>query len=154
MPFSILNFKWVWQTQFLSHTSQILKNYVFFIDVQMILLSFFDNPNLKFAIQEKPLLLAHFRPQPGNFCLILPGCGLNLKQKISFSKIADFWIEISKNDSNIISLSLRNTQFFKIWWVWHIRRVRHAHLKFKLQMGMAGSIVEPRPSNFAEKCIF
>ena len=55
-PFSILNFKWVWQTQFLSHTSQILKNYVFFIDVQMVLLSFFDNPNQKYLNQEKPIL--------------------------------------------------------------------------------------------------
>ena len=83
----------------------------------------------------------------------MPGFGLDLKQKISFSKIADFWIEISKIDSNINSLSLRNTQFFKIWWLWRLRRVRHAHLKFKLQMDMAGSIVEPGP-NFAQKCIF
>ena len=49
-PFSILNFKWVWQTQFLSHTSQSLKSYVSFIDVQMILVSFFDIPYQKSAI--------------------------------------------------------------------------------------------------------
>ena len=55
-PFSILNFKWVWQAQFLSHTPQILKNYVSFIDVQMILLSFFDNSNQKSTNQEKPIL--------------------------------------------------------------------------------------------------
>ena len=90
----------------------------------------------------------------GDFGPFFPCCGLNLKQELSFSKIADFWIEVSKNDSNIISLSLRNTQFFKIWWVWRQRYVCHAHLKFELQVGMAGPIVEPRPSNFAQKCIF
>ena len=50
MPFSILNFKWVWQAQFLSHTPQILKNYVFFIDIQMILVPFFDTSNQKSVI--------------------------------------------------------------------------------------------------------
>ena len=30
------------------------ESYVFFIDVQMILLSFFDNPNQKYINQEKP----------------------------------------------------------------------------------------------------
>ena len=61
-PFSILNFKWVWQTQFLSHTSQILKNYVFFIDVQMILVSFFDIPYQKSAIWKKAIFIFNFRP--------------------------------------------------------------------------------------------
>ena len=45
MPFSILNFKWAWQVQFLSHTPVTLKNNVFFIDVQMILVTFFENSN-------------------------------------------------------------------------------------------------------------
>ena len=55
-PFLILNLKWAWQAQFLSHTLAALKSYVFFIDVQMILLSFFDNPNQKYINQEKPIL--------------------------------------------------------------------------------------------------
>ena len=46
----------MWQAQFLSHTPATLKSYVFFIDVQMILLSFFDNPNQKYINQEKPIL--------------------------------------------------------------------------------------------------
>ena len=86
-PFSILNFKWVWQAQFLGHTPQILKNCVFFIDVQMILVPFFDIPNQESAILEKPILRAHSRPQPGNFKQFLPCCGLDLKPKIGFSKI-------------------------------------------------------------------
>ena len=49
-PFSILNFKWVLQAQFLSHTPQILKNCVFFIDVQMMLVPFFDTSNQKSVI--------------------------------------------------------------------------------------------------------
>ena len=55
MPFSNLNLKWALQAQFLSHTPATLKSYVFFIDVQMILLSFFDNPNQKYINQEKPI---------------------------------------------------------------------------------------------------
>ena len=49
-------FQWVWPTQFLSHNPTTLKSYVFFIDVQMILMSFFDNPNQKSTNQEKPIL--------------------------------------------------------------------------------------------------
>ena len=66
-PFSILNFKGVWQAQFLSYIPQILKKYVFSIDVQMILVPFFGIPNPNSAILEKPFLLVYFRPQPGNF---------------------------------------------------------------------------------------
>jgi hypothetical protein len=40
-------FKWAWEAQFLSHTPVTLKSYVFFIDVQMILVSFFKIPNQK-----------------------------------------------------------------------------------------------------------
>ena len=56
MPFSILSLKWVWRAQSLSHNPATLKSYVFFIDVQMILLSFFDNPNQKYVNQEVPIL--------------------------------------------------------------------------------------------------
>ena len=61
-PFSILNFKWVWQTQGLSHTPKILKNYVFFIDIQMILLSLFDTSNQKSIVWKKAILIFKFRP--------------------------------------------------------------------------------------------
>ena len=49
-PFSILRFKGEWQAQSLSHNLVTLKKYVFFIDDQMILVSFFDNPYQKSAI--------------------------------------------------------------------------------------------------------
>ena len=37
-------FKWAWQAQFLSRAFEILGNDAFFKDVQMISLSFFNNP--------------------------------------------------------------------------------------------------------------
>ena len=79
-----------------------LKKYVFFINVQMILLPFFDIPKPKFINLEKPILSVSSRPQPGKNCLKLPSCGLELTYKIGFSKITDFWSGISKNGSNII----------------------------------------------------
>ena len=36
----ILNFKWAWQAQFLSHNLLILQNCIFFEDKQMIIVSF------------------------------------------------------------------------------------------------------------------
>jgi len=44
--------------------------------------------------------------------------GLKLQNEIGFSKFQKIWLEISKNDNNIICLSLRNTQFFKILKMW------------------------------------
>ena len=40
-PFWNLNFKWAWQAQFLSHTYETLEKYVFYIDLEMILVPFF-----------------------------------------------------------------------------------------------------------------
>ena len=42
MPISILNFKWAWQAYLMSYTLMILEKCVFFKDLQMILLPFFD----------------------------------------------------------------------------------------------------------------
>ena len=113
MPISILNFKWAWQAQFLSYIPQILKKYVFFIDVQMILLPFFDIPNPKPVILEKPISSFNSRPQPGNFRQFLPCCGLDLKPKIGFSKITQKQQKISKNGINTICKPLQNTHFSK-----------------------------------------
>ena len=49
-PILILNFNGAWQAYFLNHTHITLGNYVFFIDIQMILLAFFDIPNQKSVI--------------------------------------------------------------------------------------------------------
>ena len=46
MPISILRYQRAWHTFKICHTLQIFKNDLFFIDEQMILLSFFDNTNL------------------------------------------------------------------------------------------------------------
>ena len=41
-PLRSSKLKWAWQTQFLSHTLQILGKVIFFEDLQMILLSFLE----------------------------------------------------------------------------------------------------------------
>ena len=61
------------------------------------------------------------------------------------------WILI--NDTNIICLSSKNTQFFKIRRVWLKNCVCHAPLKFQLQRGVADTIFEPHPPNFEKICI-
>ena len=47
-PLRSSKLKWAWQTQFLSHTLQILGKVIFFEDLQMILVSF-----LEFSLQQK-----------------------------------------------------------------------------------------------------
>ena len=53
-------------------------------------------------ILEKPISCFKSRPQPGNFRQFLPGCGLELTDKIGFSKITDFGLGISKHGSNFL----------------------------------------------------
>ena len=66
----------------------------------------------------------------------------------------DFWLVLSKNDSNIICSSIKNESFLKIWRVWHILKVCHALWYLKIEMGIAGSIFELHPRNFQKMCIF
>ena len=61
-PFWNLNFKWAWQAQFLSHTYETLEKYVFLIDLQMILVPFFDIPNQKTVIWQIMYFSLHDRP--------------------------------------------------------------------------------------------
>ena len=63
-------------------------------------------------------------------------------------------MKISKNDSNIICRSSKNTTFPKIWRVWLKNWVRHAHFNFKLLKGMAVLLSELCPSNFGQSQIF
>ena len=66
----------------------------------------------------------------------------------------DFWLVLSKNDSNNICSSIKNKSFLKIWRVWHILKVCHALWYLKIEMGIAGSIFELQPPNFQKMCIF
>ena len=66
----------------------------------------------------------------------------------------DFWLVLSKNDSNIICSSIKNKSFLKIWRVWHILKVCHALWYLKIEMGIAGLIFELHPPNFQKMCIF
>ena len=63
MPILILKFKRAWQTQFFSHTLQILVNDRFFIGVQMIFYSIFCVSNRKARIREKLLFPFLSSPQ-------------------------------------------------------------------------------------------
>ena len=62
-PISILKFKRAWQTQFFSHTLQILVNDRFFIGRQMIFYSIFCISNRKAEIWEKLLFPFLSSPQ-------------------------------------------------------------------------------------------
>ena len=53
----------------------------------MILVSLLDNSTQKFIILEKAILRVYSRPQPGKIRQKLPGCGLELRREIGFSKI-------------------------------------------------------------------
>ena len=52
---------------------------------------------------------------------------------------------IWKNGTNIISRALKNTLFFKVTRLWLKNWVCHTHLNFKIQKGMAGTIIELQP---------
>ena len=57
------------------------------------------------------------------------------------------------NDTNIICLPTKNMQFCKIKRLWLKNWACHAHLKFKIQKGVASSFFEPHPPNFGKICI-
>ena len=74
--------------------------------------------------------------------------------KLRFSYIVEFWLELSKNERNIICSSIKNESFLKIWRVWHILKVCHALWYLEIKMGIAGSIFELHPPNFQKMSIF
>ena len=63
-------------------------------------------------------------------------------------QITDFWLEISKNDNNIIWTSLKNTCFYKVTGVWLKNWAYHTYFKFKIEKDVADLIFEPHPPNF------
>ena len=134
MPFWILSLKWAWRAQFLSCTPAILKSYVFFIDIQMILSSFFDNSNQKSTKQEKPIL------SDQSILPIWTAGRINQRDKISFSWFMYFWLGLSKNDNNI--------------GVWLKNWAYHAHFKLKMEKGLADLIFKPHPPNFLNQYNF
>ena len=117
-PNSNFNFKWAWQAQCLSHTLQILKNYLLFIDEQMILVSFFNILNQKLAICKRPISSFYSRLHVVRFGPFWTTCSLEWNNKIGLSPIANFWLRILKNDTNIICLPIKDTCLTKIWRVW------------------------------------
>ena len=93
MPISILNFDWAWQPQFLSYIHKTLENYLFSIDEQMILLPFLYISYQKLANLEKPIFPLYSRPLVENPSKSTVS-GLELREKIGFSKFSHFWLEI------------------------------------------------------------
>ena len=61
------------------------------------------------------------------------------------------WILV--NGTNIICLPTKNKQFCKIKRLWLKNWACHAHLKFKIQKGVASLFFEPHPPNFGKICI-
>ena len=85
-----MNFEWAWQVQFLSHTHENLENYSFYVDEQMILLSFLSITNQKLANLEKPIFSLNSRPLTVEFEGFSTVSGLEQREKIGFSKFANF----------------------------------------------------------------
>ena len=106
IPFWNLNFKWAWQAQFLSHTYKTLEKYVFYIDLEMILVPFFDIPNQKPVIWKRLNFLLYDRPPLVWFHQNYTKGGLSGSRKIGLFQITGFWLGISKNGTNIISRSI------------------------------------------------
>ena len=137
----------------MSHTDETLEKYVFYIDLEMILVPFFDIPNQKPVIWKRLNFLLYDRPPLVWFHQNYTKGGLSGSRKIGLFQITGFWLGISKNGTNINSRSIRNTYFSKVSWVWLQNFACHTLLKFKLQMGMAGTIFEPHLWNFGKICI-
>ena len=57
-----LNFSRAWQLHFLCHTHVLLKNYVSFIDKEMILIPFFHNSAQILVNWKKLIFYLKFRP--------------------------------------------------------------------------------------------
>ena len=94
MPTSILNFKWAWHVQFLSHTYQTLENYSFFVDEQMMLLSFFYISNQMWENLEKPIFYGYSRPLTVKIWPFFTESGLEQQWKFGFSKFSHFRLAI------------------------------------------------------------
>ena len=58
-PIWNLKLDWAWQAQFLSHIHEFLQNYLFFKDLQMILVSFFEIFDGFWSTKKLPSLLLH-----------------------------------------------------------------------------------------------
>ena len=81
------------------------------IDVQMILLSFFDILNKKYTKQEKTNFFWSIYLISS---LIWTAGRINQEDKISFSLSLYFWLGSSKNDNNMISTSRRINKISKL----------------------------------------
>ena len=100
---------------------------------------------------QKTDFLVQYHPQIG---IIYTYLGILSRKKIGFLLITDFWLEVSKNDINIIWTPIKDTQFFKVTRMWLKNWACHALLNFKIQKGVAGTIFELRSWNFGKMSIF
>ena len=119
----------------------------------MILVPFFDISNQKSVIWKRLNFLLRDRPPLVWFHQNYTKVGLLWREKNLIYQITVFWLEISKNGTNIIWRSIKNTYFSKVSKVWVKNCACHAHLKFRFQKGVAGTIFEPHLWNFGKICI-
>ena len=120
-PILILKFKRAWQTQFFSHTLQILVNDRFFIGHQMIFYSIFCVSNGKAEIWEKLFFLFLSSPQAVKNPMIMDynyRLGATLKKKKQFFSNFNFPVTNTKKDMNIIWWSTKDLWYTKIWSLW------------------------------------
>ena len=120
---------------------------------QMIFYKIFCISIRNSEIREKLKIWCDKWPPDGIYCqksLIFTIGGHISWQFFSFSLIFDFLIKIQKIYKNIICLSVKDLCLTKIWRVWHKNYGCHALGKFKIEMGVAGSIFELRPPNFVK----
>ena len=94
-PIWISKFKRAWQAQFLSYNLETLEKWVFFEDVQMILVSFFHIPTgfqlRKNAFKSSVHILR--RPWLGTFLLSLFSFGLTTKDPTIETNKPDLYLE-------------------------------------------------------------
>ena len=95
-----------------------------------------------FLIWEKPISFCHFRPACVQNSLFCTEAGLILLSKIGLFRITDFWLGVQKNGTNIICLSIKDTYFFKILRMCLENWASYVFLKFKIELGIAGSNFE------------
>ena len=122
-----------------------------FIDVQMLLASYFCSSYQKVEIWENLILLSELRLQHVEKLHLVVYIAM---KKSVFLKFLLF----GKKYKNMILITFerleKNACLTKIWRVWLKKWGCHALQKLKFDKGVAGSIFEPQLWNFAQLLIF
>ena len=122
------------------HTFQLLVSYRSFIDKQMMFYSFFCISNRKSEFWKE-------------LCRILKNSYVGWPRLVVKKKLFSKFSFLVKDTKKIIKhhfLSIKDPYLTKVWRVWHKNWDCHALRKLKIEKGVAGTVFEPRPSNFVK----